>query len=187
MRTLALHAATALFGAILALGAMRAWPYPYFCRLGPCDIVVNGLGFYQAGAVIAQPGAPAEAGGFHIGTRGHLISPASGLMRWQNTKDTHGVEINVGIESPKACHGAVLDLGSTNAAGLLIAGDAEACALTFGAPAWSAPPVCVVGLASRASSLPYVAEWSPAQIVIRGLSPSVRVAYHCLANPLPPQ
>lgn len=123
-----------------------------------------------------------NAGSLIFGDRATQRSTAQGL--WQvsgSTAENFGLQVNTGTAAPTVgtCGTGTIDSGSRNMVGGFTATGATACTVTFGSPAWTNIPWCVVTLENVAITTPYVSARSTTAFTVSGLTAGDKVTYWC--------
>lgn len=121
---------------------------------------------------------------FTISGKNNIASSANGLLNLtQNSGATVGVQINTGTTAPTVgtCGTGTIDSHATNTSGLVTPTGATACTITFGTPAWTNTPNCVV-TAGSGLDIFRISAASTTAITVTFSVASTTFYYHCFAG-----
>lgn len=146
-----------------------------------CPATLNSAGnFAPLGTIYIQGGQALFFGG---GSFVQLKSPADALFNVSNSANTFGIQVNGGTAAPTltTCGTGAVTAGSRNAAGEGTATGATVCTVTFGAPAWTNAPFCVVTDETAAHTL-FVSGTTTLAFTVNGLTAADLFTWICLGR-----
>lgn len=117
-------------------------------------------------------------------SRGAFANPsADGVLQWNASGGTIGVEMAVGAANPTAttCGTGTVTAHSTNVAGEVTATGATTCTLTFGATAFTNQPFCTVTDETTAAAL-RISAISTTSFTVTNLTAGDKFLYVCLGG-----
>mgnify|MGYP001590906353 CR=1 FL=1 len=141
--------------------------------------------FVTTGGSVEADGYMLAGGGNVIGwsSRNQFSSPANGLVNASENAQAIGVQVNIGTAAPTVdtCGTGTITANSNNSVGDVTATGATACTVTFGAPAWTNQPFCVVqDVTSEEPSR--ISAISTTAFTVTGLVSGDRFLYLCLGG-----
>lgn len=109
-------------------------------------------------------------------------SLTNGLIKATNNAVTIGIELNVGTagSTVTTCGTGTITANSRNMAGGFTATGATACTVTFGTPAWTNTPFCVVTLRNAPTTTPYISAISTTAFTVSNLTANDVINYNCI-------
>jgi hypothetical protein len=114
-------------------------------------------------------------------SRNLMRSTANGLWSTLDNVGSFGIQLNTGTAAPTvtSCGTGSVSANSRNTFGEITATGATACTVTFGSPAWTNAPFCVVTGDNALVTTPYVSARSTTAFTVSGLTAGDKFSYHC--------